>query len=348
VEVPLGAIFAGAKDLTIAGGATTVRGAEAVSPVRGKNVPLPSSKEAVTLPVVLFFAPPLVPVTLMKKEHEVDGVKVNPVMPIVLPPGLAITLPVTLALGLAQPLGRPLAAATTNPLGRGSLNEILVNVALLLGLLMVKVSVVVPFCEMLAAPKALARVGATGAGVTVRAAVLLVAPGPLSLAEIGPVVLLKVPVVVACTVTEMKHDPLAAGCLPLPWGCDASLDPLVRRLNPLAGLKLPPARLRDEEPGTAVTIPPQSLLKLLDDAIANPAGNASVNAIPVNVTSLSGGVLPLFGLVMVKLNKDVPFWTVVSGKKSLLIVGGLATARFADAVFPVPPLVELTGPVAFK
>ena len=53
----------------------------------------------------------------------------------------------------------------------------------------------------------------------------------------------------------------------------------------------------------------------------------------------------LFGLVMVKLSNDVPFWKVVSGTKTLLMVGGRATNKVADAVPPVPPLVELTAPV---
>src|SRR6266568_2794829 len=192
-------------------GASTVIEALAVPPVMEINVPVPSSKAAVTGPLVLTWRPACTPVTLMKKEHEVDWFKVNAVILIVLLPGLAITSPVTVAFGLAQPLGRPLGDATTSPLGRMSLNEILLNATPLLGLVMVKVSVVVPFTGMLAAPKALVRVGACAAGPTVRVAVLLVAPGPLSLAEIGPVVLLKVPWADGCTFTEMKHDPLAMG-----------------------------------------------------------------------------------------------------------------------------------------
>ena len=109
------------------------------------------------------------------------------------------------------------------------------------------------------------------------------------------------------------------------------------------------------EPGTAVTVPSQSLLKALGDATTRPAGRLSVKAIPVRVTGLLGATRPQLGsagsqlgLVMVKLSKDVPPCTVVAGTNSLLMVGGLATIKVADAVPPVPPLVELTAPVLFK
>src|SRR5262249_61497251 len=91
----------------------------------------------------------------------------------------------------------PLGVAITSPPGSASLNEMLVMTTLLEpGLVTVKVSEVVPLRGMLAAPKNLTRVGATGGGFTVSAATLLAAPGPLSLAEIGPGWLLNVPAVV--------------------------------------------------------------------------------------------------------------------------------------------------------
>ncbi len=142
----------------------------------------------------------------------------------------------------------------------------------------------------------------------------------------------------------MKHDPFAMGCA-WNWTLDG---PLSREINPTAGFKLPPARLIEVEPAVAVTTPPQSLLTLGDAATTSPAGKLSVNAIPVKGTSTGGGVpLLLFGLVMVKLSKDVPFWKVVSGRKTLLMVGGMATLRLAVAVLPVPPLVEVAFPVVF-
>src|SRR5258705_684085 len=98
----------------------------------------------------------------------------------------------------------------------------------------------------------------------------------------------------------------------------------------------------EDEPGVAVTVPPQSLLSSLGDAITRPSGKLSANAIPVSVTFVFGS---LFGLLMVKLNKVVPFGVTLSGRKSLLIVGGKATPKVADAELPMPPLVELTAPV---
>ncbi len=92
------------------------------------------------------------------------------------------------------------------------------------------------------------------------------------------------------------------------------------------------------EPGVAVTVPSQLLLSPLGEATCSPAGSTSVNWIPVKVTSL-------FGLLIVKLNWDCPASEIVSGTKTLLMVGGKATDRVAEAESPVPPSVELTGPV---
>ena len=75
----------------------------------------------------------------------------------------------------------------------------------LLGLAKVKDREVLPFSGMLVAPKALTTVGGIGPGVTVRDAVLLGAPGPLSFALIAPVVLFKVPVALGTTSTDTKH-----------------------------------------------------------------------------------------------------------------------------------------------
>jgi hypothetical protein len=120
------------------------------------------------------------------------------------------------------------------------------------------------------------------------------------------------------------------------------------RANPTAGPIEPPVKVIVLEPGTAVTEPPQSLLTLGLAATIRPAGNVSVNATPVSVTSALGGIELLLGFWMVKLSNVVPFWGTVSGRKSLLMVGGLATDRVADAKPPVPPLVELTEPVVFE
>src|SRR5260221_197248 len=69
-EVPFSAIGVGLNALAIDGGASTARLAEAVPPV-------PPSVE-VTLPVVLFLVPPVVPVTFTAKVHEVLAVRLAP------------------------------------------------------------------------------------------------------------------------------------------------------------------------------------------------------------------------------------------------------------------------------
>ena len=97
----------------------------------------------------------------------------------------------------------------------------------------------------------------------------------------------------------------------------------------------------DVEPATAVTVPPQLLLRPFGEATTKPAGRLSVNAIPVSDTLA-------FGLPSVKFNTVEPFCTTVPGAKALLIVGGAATLKVADAELPVPPFVELTALVLLK
>jgi hypothetical protein len=53
----------------------------------------------------------------------------------------------------------------------------------------------------------------------------------------------------------------------------------------------------------------------------------------------------VFGLVMLKVSDVVPLRGIVAAPKALVMVGGLATERFADAVLPEPPFVEDIGPV---
>jgi hypothetical protein len=72
-----------------------------------------------------------------------------------------------------------------------------------------------------------------------------------------------------------------------------------------------------------------------------PAGKLSVNAIPV-----SGNVLAE-GLVIVKDKLVVPFSGIFVTPNALAIDGAVATVRFALAVLPVPPFVDVTFPVVF-
>jgi len=144
----------------------------------------------------------------------------------------------------------------------------------------VKVSDVVPLSGIVAAPKLFAIVGATGGAITVRLAVLLVAPGVLSFAVIGPVVLFSVPNVFgAFTFTEIVQV------------ANNGFEP---------GPNMPPTKLIDDEPAIAVTVPPQPLVRSLGEASTSPPGRLSVKETPVSDVFV-------FGLLIVKLNEVVPF-----------------------------------------
>ena len=49
------------------------------------------------------------------------------------------------------------------------------------------------------------------------------------------------------------------------------------------------------------------------------------------------------GFVMVNVRVVVPARATSSGVKTLLMTGGAITLMDADAVFPVPPLVDVTA-----
>jgi len=205
---------------------------------------------------------------------------------------------------------RLLGVATTNPAGRVSIADTFVSVNVVFGFASVKVSDVIPLSGMLATPKLLAIVGGRAA-TTIKLAVLLVAPDPLSLAEIGPVVLFSVPELAgAFTLTEI--------------------------VQVVDGPRLPADKLMEDEPATAVGVPPQPLLRPFGKSTTKPAGRLSVKPIPVSETCV-------FGLLRVKFNTADPFCTTVPGAKILLIVGGAFTFNVADAELPVPPFVELTA-----
>ena len=106
---------------------------------------------------------------------------------------------------------------------------------------------------------------------------------------------------------------------------------------PLAA-SVPLDKVAEPAPAAAVAVPPQVLLKLLGVATTRPDGKLSVNVIPVSA-------VPVFAFEMLKVRDVVPFNGIVDAPKPFVITGGLATLRFADAVLPVPPFVELTLPV---
>jgi hypothetical protein len=173
---------------------------------------------------------------------------------------------------------------------------------------MVKLKLVEPFSGMLAAPKALIITG----GATTVSVAFAVLPVPPSV-EVTVTLLFFTPAVVPVITTETVQ------------------------LAPAASV--PPVRLTEPLPSTAVAVPPQVLLRLPGVATTIPAGILSVNAIPVSVTFV-------FGLSIVKISKACPFSGIwFDAKNPLVIDGGEATVKLAEAVLPVPPFVELTLPV---
>ncbi len=106
--------------------------------------------------------------------------------------------------------------------------------------------------------------------------------------------------------------------------------------EPLAAT-VPPDRLTVDELADAVAVPAQVLLRFGVAATTSPAGRLSVNATP--------SAAEPFGLEMAKLRVVVPFRGMVAAPNVLVMETGLATVKLAEAVFPVPPLVEVTAPV---
>ncbi len=111
--------------------------------------------------------------------------------------------------------------------------------------------------------------------------------------------------------------------------------------DPAAGdaVSVPPDKLTVPLPATAVIVPlPQLPVSPFGVATTRPAGRLSVKATPLRATLV-------FGFVMVKLSEVEPFSGMEAAPKDLVMVGAAATVRFAEAVLPVPPLVEVTFPV---
>jgi hypothetical protein len=267
-------------------------------------LPEPPSLE-VTVPVVLTLCPPLVPTTFTENVQEPPAAIVPPERLTTEKPE---TVPVVMVPAPHDPVS-PFGVATVRPAGNVSPNPTPVNATVAFGLVMVKLSVVVPFRLMLAAPNAFAMLGGP---ITVMLAVLLVAPGPLSVDETGPVVLFCTPAAMPCTFTLTLQLAFAASVAPV--------------------------RLIEPDPAAAVTVPVQVVTSPFGVATCKPAGRVSLNATPVSAR------LEL-GLLSVKVSEVFAFSRMLAAPKALVIVGGAATLRFAEAALPVPPLVEVTLPV---
>jgi hypothetical protein len=208
-----------------------------------------------------------------------------------------------------QPLETPGGLATCRPLGRESVKESWNSGRPKLELLIWKMSTEVPPTTMLFGENVLVIVAGLA---TTSVAVLLVVPVPPSVELTAPVTLFLVPGEVPFTLTESVHE--------------------------LAAATVPPVRLTDELPAVLLKVPPQLFTRFGLLATCTPAGKVSAKATPVSVVAE-------FGLVMVKLNVEVAFTAMLAGEKPLLMVGGATTVTLAEAVLPVPPLVEVTAPV---
>ena len=201
----------------------------------------------------------------------------------------------------------PLAGVETiNPAGRVSVKPIPDSEDAAFGFEMVNPSVVLPLSGMVPAPNAFAIVG--GMTTVMEAFEVRV---PLHLHSNWTVALLFfVPAEVPVTLTETVQEALVAN--------------------------VPAERLTDPAPAAPVAVPPQVSVRLGVAATSNPAGNVSLNASPVNGTAA-------FGFEMVKLSVLTPFRGMEFGANDLIMVAAVATLKFALAVLPVPPFVDVTA-----
>lgn len=245
------------------------------------------------------------PTTFTEKVHEPPAAIVPPERLTTEKPE---TVPVVIVPLPHDPV-RPFGFATAKPAGSVSPKPTPVSATVAFGLVMVKLSVVAPFRLMLAAPNAFAMLGGP---ITVMLAVLLVAPAPLSVDEMGPVVLFCTPAAMPCTFTLIVQEAFAASA--------------------------PPVRLIEPEPAAAVTVPLQVVANPLGVATWSPAGNVSLKATPVRASDV-------LGLLRVKVSDVFAPTRMLAAPNALVIVGGVATVKLAEAVLPVPPLVEVTFPV---
>jgi len=102
-----------------------------------------------------------------------------------------------------------------------------------------------------------------------------------------------------------------------------------------------PARLTAAVLGVAVMVPPPHVpVSPFGDPTINPEGKLSVKAMPVRFPAA-------FGFVIVKVRLVLSYSVMETAPKLLLMDGGASTVSGADAVLPMPPLLELTLPVVF-
>jgi hypothetical protein len=300
--VPFSGMVAAPNAFVMLGGAATIRLAVLLV------APVPPLVE-LTAPVVLVTVPDCVPVTFTTIVQVAPGVAMlPPVRLIEVEFAAAVTVPPHVLL-------TPGVAATWRPLVNVSLNAIPVSdVVFTAGFVMVKVTVVVPFNGIDAAPNALEIVG----GATIfKVAVLLVVPVPPSVEVIAPVVFTASPAAVPVTLTVSVQEVFL--------------------------VTVAPERLITPVPAVAVTVPPQ---------VFTTPGVAETTSVPVVEGSVSLKATPLrstvaFGLLMVKVRVVVPFSGTLAAPNAFAMVGGPTTVIDAFAVLPVPAFVEVACTLLF-
>src|SRR5437660_424305 len=92
----------------------------------------------------------------------------------------------------------------------------------------------------------------------------------------------------------------------------------------------------------AVTVPPHVLVTLgvFDTTRVALPEPPLIGSVSLKATPLRSAAALAFGLLIVKVTVLVPFRGMLVGLNALLTVGGATTVKFAEAVFPVPPLPE--------
>src|SRR5215471_392218 len=206
-------------------------------------------------PVVLLASPSTVPFTSTLKVHEALCATLPPERLIIPVPAVAVTVPLQVLVTFGV-LDTTSVALPEPPLtGNVSLKATPVRspAAVVFGLLMVKVSVEVPFKGMLT--EGLNALLIVGGATTVRVA-LAVLPAP-AVVSLAVTLLLFTPAVVPWTSTESVHE--------------------------APGARLAPVSDTDDDPPVAVGVPLQVVLRFGVEATINPAGRVSVNEIPLSV-----------------------------------------------------------------
>jgi hypothetical protein len=245
-------------------------------------------------------APVTVPVTFTETAQLALAASEPPDRLMLVEFAAAVTVPPLQLLNTAGVL------ATFNPPPSVSENAMPLIAFATLGLVIEKVTVVVPFSRMLLAPNDLVIVGDTTV-TTLSVAVLLVVPVPPSVEVTALVVLGLEPAVVPVTLTVTEQLPLATS--------------------------VPPDKLIELEPATAVTVPPQLLITPGVEATTKPETSVSEKPIPLSALATFGLLIPMTTVV------ELPTPIVVV-PNDLLIVGGSAPATPVPVNVTVPSVVE--------